>query len=136
MESDKKSSFIIKVIIKALYNNMKTYDIVINNIDLISRKTLCDISETNYELIIEIGINELEQIMKDNSENINFQCDNILNIVELFNEIIKKNKEKILSNKKNIFEEYISKFIAQEISKYTENEKTKDEKKIIKTKLK
>ena len=94
MESDKKNSIIIKEIIKALYNNMKTYDIVINNIDLISRKTLCDMSESNYEYIFEIGINELEKLMKDNSENVSFQCDNILNITELFKEIIKKNNIK------------------------------------------
>ena len=125
----------MKEIIKSLYNNMKTKDIIVNNIDLLSRKTLCEMSELNYELIFELGIKELEELMSNNSENLNNICDNILNIVELFNEMIKKNKGKILSNEKNIFEEYISKFIFQEINKYNESENNKELKIKIKSKL-
>ena len=124
-----------KEIIKSLYNNMKIKDIIVNNIDLLSRKTLCEMSELNYELIFELGIKELEELMSNNSENLNNICDNILNIVELFNEMIKKNKGKILSNEKNIFEEYISKFIFQEINKYNESENNKELKIKIKSKL-
>ena len=109
-------------IISILFANMNSQS---DGIDLVARKTLTEISETNSNLIFDSGVKSLSSLLDEdlNDNNTQRNYDNIYNIVELFHDIFTKNKSVISVTNFNVISHFISERIAK--IKYTSKDKIK-----------
>lgn len=107
-------------IISILFANMSNQS---EGIDLVARKTLTEISETNSNLIFDSGLKSLSALLDEelNDNNTQRNYDNIYNIVELFHDIFTKNKSVITLSNFNV----VSHFISERIAKIKDTSKSK-----------
>ena len=109
-------------IISILFANMNSQS---DGIDLVARKTLTEISETNSNLVFDSAVKSLSSLLDEdlNDNNTQRNYDNIYNIVELFHDIFTKNKSVISVTNFNVISHFISERIAK--IKYTSKDKIK-----------